>query len=138
IRSRCIAIIETLGRVDQPKRCIYLVRRRAAALGQRMLLLSRVGLKSPARKALADPVIPKDITEEDFFREIHKCIWDLLDRFEDTQTMDAEERLAALRRHLSMRGRRLELVAKVNVVDYERLRRFVEAEESAKAHYSAT
>jgi hypothetical protein len=102
----------------------FVVFRKAATLGQRMQRVSRANLSDPNR-TLSDPNVPRTITEDDFFGEVRKCVWDCLEQLVDTATMGPHQRLALLRRRLWMRGRRVELITKACVVDRAELLRII-------------
>jgi len=125
LKSQCATIVITLGTPPDAKHQIPRVRKLAAKLGPHMQKVARANLKQSSSKTLCDPNVWDTLTEDDFLRELRKCIGDCLGQFLDTGTMQAEERLKFLRRTLWMHGRRLELLAKACVVDRDELLRII-------------
>jgi hypothetical protein len=125
LNSQCAAIVITLGTPQDSKQLVRRLRQQGATLGRRMQKVGRANLKHPTSKNPVDPDVPRTITEEDFFRELRKCVWDCLAQLSDSKTMDPHQRLALLRRRLWTRGRRLELISKACVVDRAELLRII-------------
>jgi hypothetical protein len=133
LKSQCATIVITLGTPPDAKHQIGRVRKLAAQLGPHMQKVARANLKESNSKTLCDPNVWDTLTEDDFLRELRKCIGDCLEQFLDTSTMPAEQRLKLLRRRLWMHGRRLELLAKACVVDRDELLRIIAQGEAEAA-----
>jgi len=135
LNSQCAAMVITLGTPQDSKKLIRRLRQQSAALGRSMQRLGRANLKQTTAKNPADPDVPQDLTEDGFFREVRRCVWDLLGQLSDTKAMNPDRRLALLRRRLWVRGRRLELVSMACVVDRAELLRIIaEGERSLLRH----
>jgi hypothetical protein len=126
INSQCATIVITLGTPQNAKQFLRRLRQQGTALGRQMQRLGRANLKQPPSRNPADPNVPNNLTEEDFLREFRRCIWECLEQLSDTNTMDPNQRLTLLRRHLWVRGRRLELICKACVVDRDELLRIIQ------------
>jgi hypothetical protein len=126
LHSLSATIVITLGTPQDRRQLIRSLRRQGATLGRRMQKLARANLKHPSPTTLSDPDVPRTLTEDDFLRELRKCVWDCLEQLGDTKTMDPHQRLALLRRRLWMRGRRLELISsRACIVDRDELLRII-------------